>query len=642
MSVILAALVILPQEKPKEEKIVAVIPDFYLPEGRFAGSVSGATLNPCPNEISRTYFIKPIDKYGNVGVEYQVNEETFYRIARSLIDYGVKDSVDFSFYLNESYKKFICLLLERGIINREELKQVFRYYCLKMNKMDNNWIESAYYLTEAVPDLLEPNDPVWNNLAKRLEESTNTYSTDYFLVLCAVRSGADRDTLFNLACQMNDCMKIDLQNDSADLLKEDFFRYAKAFAVMFWKGLIAEEAELNLFRCYFHYNRNFLPPIRQIYSSAGLRFPKQEILSDGFAYWLQTSNILALDILPLIRDLGVKLPKKSAADHRDLLLRNLGNLEDIEYLIDSAGEDGAPELWKHYADSALNWHNRKENRILNGDKEDYYHMAVEGYRMAAKGGVKLSRESLEKLLAAADDLSVRVRDIIIAYELSGVNVRASKAILEKLEERLEKHNELIANHELAAGTHWLTTSVSQRDKDAYYYTEILWYTNKYGQEIIPFRNEIELAAYLNDPERTRKLSHAISMYALEKLKSEAEDLKKIYKYLRTGLMTSDSLIYVELAAIIDLYESLKFTDGARSLAQHLHSVGFKLPARRAFKLGGFEKEAEEQYFHWKDDEYWLQQEEEFNYRVRNSELEKKKITPRKEGIFISPAARCFV
>ena len=318
------ALLCLPQETPKEEKITVTIPDFYLPEGRFPGTVSGTTLNPCPEKISRTYFIKPIDMYGKAGAEYQVNEEIFYCIARSIINYGVKDNVDFSFYLNESYKKFICLLLEKGIINREELKQVFRYYCFRINTMDNSWIESGYYLTEAVPDLLEPNDPAWSNLAKKLEENTRTYTTDYFSVLCAIRLGADKDILFNLASKMNNCMKMDFQNDAIDLLKENFFRYAKAFAVMFEIGLVAEEAELNLFRCYFHYNQNFLLSAKKIYSSAGLRVPKQEILSDGFAYWLQATNALSLDIVPEIRDLGVKLPKKSAAAHRDLLLRNLG------------------------------------------------------------------------------------------------------------------------------------------------------------------------------------------------------------------------------------------------------------------------------------------------------------------------------
>ena len=560
--------------------------------------------------------------YGKAGAEYQVNEEIFYCIARSIINYGVKDNVDFSFYLNESYKKFICLLLEKGIINREELKQVFRYYCFRINAMDNSWIESGYYLTEAVPDLLEPNDPAWRNLAKKLEENTKTYSTDYFSVLCAIRLGADTDVLFNLASKMNNCMKMDFQNDAIDLLKEDFFRYAKAFAVMFEIGLVAEEAELNLFRCHFHYNQNFLLSAKKIYSSAGLRVPKQEILSDGFAYWLQATNALSLDIVPEIRDLGVKLPKKSAAAHRDLLLRNLGSLEDIEYLIDSAGEDGSPELWKHYADSALSWHKMKENRKIQNDQTDYYHLAIEGYKKAVKGGLSLPRESQEKILKVGEDLSVNMQDFIAAHELSGIDVRASKAILEKLEARLEKYNELIANRELAAGAHWLTTLVSEIKGEQFYYTEILWYTNEYGQKIIPFRNEIELAAYLNDPERTRKLSHVISVYALEKLKSEAEKLKKIYEDLRAGLMTSDSPVYVELAAIIDLYESLKFTDGARSLAQHLHSVGFKLPARRAYRIGGFEKEAEEQYFHWKDAEYWLQQEEKFNYSVRKKALEK--------------------
>ena len=94
------------------------------------------------------------------------------------------------------------------------------------------------------------------------------------------------------------------------------------------------------------------------------------------------------------------------------------------------------------------------------------------------------------------------------------------------------------------------------------------------------------------------------MYAFNKLRNEG-----------TG-------IYAELTLIIDLYESLKFTDGARSLAQHLHSVGFKMPARRAFRIGKFEKEAEDQYFHWKEDSYWIQQEEEFNSIVRKKSLDK--------------------
>jgi|GEM_PF-5410080 len=625
-------------EQKRKEKIIALIPDFYL--SQVPSTKSEVRLNPCPTDVSREYFIRLVDTYGKSVGEFQFSEELFYKFSTDIINYGVKDSYDLSFYLNDYYKKFICLLLEKGIIGRGELRTLFRYYVNRNFYSDNSgWIESAYYLTEAVPDLLEPNDPTWQNLYHRAQNDLN--ETLYFKALCAIRAGAEKQDLFAIVHKMSSVMSGHFQMNDKDLLQYDFRKYAKTYAVLFRNGLntacpeLRHEAELNLFKCYLHYNRNFLVSTEDIYASAGLPLPGPAILGDGIAYWVGNSNDLSPDLISNMRNLGGKFPKDLAAIYRDKLLKNLGDLADIEYLIDCAEEDAKPELWKYYADSALNWHSWKENRINDKDSGDYYHAAVEGYRRAANGGVKLSREILENLLKFVDDLSVHMRDIIIAYELHGVEVRANKLILEKLEERAEKYNAL------SRGVRWGDSG------------EIQWILNQYSQREIPFREEIELAAYLNDPERTRKLSHKIAFSVLGNIKKESLDIVSRYygnsrklkvtlgflrlilgfdpdkahsfyweKYLKDKLKTSYSPAYVELAAIIDLYESPKFTDGARSLAQHLHSVGFKLPARRAFRIGGFEKEAEERYFHWKEDSYWLQQEEEFNYSVRKKALEK--------------------
>lgn len=616
LDAILAVLAILPQENPREEKIVAVIPDFYLPDGRFTKDGCGVVLNPPPEEAIRKYFIKPLDRRGKFEAEYAISEEAFYRMTRSIIDYGVRDTADFSSYINDGYKNLILLLLEKGIVDRKELKRVFDYY---IALYDHAWIESAYYLTEAVPDLLEPNDPIWHTLIEKIKKTAD-HTTDYFRALSYIRAGVDRNILYALIWSMNVRMKVDLELNEQDIIKADFYRYAKAFAILSGKDLISEEAELNLFKCYFHYNKDLLPSVKEVYASIGLRLPKKEILTEGFAYWMQTPEALSLNIVPELRVLGIKVPKGSAVRYRDTLLRNLGDLEDIEYLNDSMGEDARPELWQIYADSALIWHKRKEKRKQENDSDDYFHIAIIGYQRAVKGGLKLSPALFDELLKESEDLSVRMADVIAVYELKGANPKSSKSILEILEARLEKYKEAVTDRKLTEGARWDIAWSREKNPDLRRNIEIFWHFNEYGQEVIPFRDEIELAAYLDNPERTRQLSCAISIYVYKKLKEEGGYIKKTFldeKYFKT----SKSPIYAELTAILDLYESLKFTDGARSLAQHLHSVGFKLPARRAFRIGGFEKEAEEQYFNWKDDAYWLQQEGEFNYSTRKKELE---------------------
>lgn len=624
-------------EKKREEKIVASIPDFYL--SKMSSKASGVEFNPCPEDVSRKYLVRLIDAYGKSVGEFQYSEELFYKFARDVIDYGVKDDYDFTFYLNDYFKKFIRLLFEKDIINRNGLKTLFNYYIDRTSYTSKGgWIESAYYLTEAVPDLLEPDDPIWKNLYER--EQNSQHEIVYFKALCAIRAGADKQDLAALVYNMSFMISRHLQRNDVDLLQHDFKRYAKAYAVLVRNGLntacpeLRHEAELNLFKCYLHYNSKFLVSTEDIYGSAGLPLPDPEIFSYGIAYWLGNANDLSPDLISNIRKFGGKFPKNFAAVYRDKLLKNFGDFDDILYLIDCAGEDAKPELWKYYADSALDWHNWKENRITHKDSGDYYHIAVEAYRRAAKGGVRLFREILEKLWANADDLSVHMKDLIAAYELGGVEVRATKLILGKLEERTERYNAL------SRGANWNENG------------EIQWILNQYGQKEVPFREEVELAAYLDDPESTRKLSHKIALYYLNEIKKEGRKISPYYwdkqklkltlkflelilnfdldkthsfyweKYLKGKLKTSYGPAYVELAAIIDLYESLKFTDGARSLAQHLHGVGFKLPARRAFRIGGFEKEAEEQYFHYLEESYWLQQEEEFNYSTRKSALEK--------------------
>ncbi len=172
---------------------------------------------------------------------------------------------------------------------------------------------------------------------------------------------------------------------------------------------------------------------------------------------------------------------------------------------------------------------------------------------------------------------------------------------------------------------------------------------------MPFADEIELASAFNDPDRTRQLADRIAQYMIQRLKTESGELDILYRHEYSRCVSSwssaklpyylngsifpplfrdtikkkifsslDTAAYVELSAIIDRYESLKFTIGLRSLAQYLFEACFDLQARRAFHSAGLDKEAEEQCFAKKSDDFWRKKQEGFSYSVRVKALSDKK------------------
>lgn len=624
----LAFLLFVPQEEKKEEKIIVTVPEFYLrPSMPVYGY--GIRLESCPSGISRRYYVRALSQYGEIeAMPREVSEGYFYVLTRSILSYGVMDNFTYSFQLNLGYINFLKFILEKNIITQENLVGVCRSYVTD----NKNWVESAYYCSQVLQDVDVGID--WENVENLNKNNANAYFYALALIMGKKIPIAD----ISARVGMDGILRWE---EIRKKTPDDYFNhFAKAYGELIRRGYeMPEDLRYKLFQCSLDANLGLDIEIPKLYIANGLPLPKKEFISEALTEFVVNSKDPVPNVVWQMRKLGIAFPQEEAKRYRDSLLRNDGALDDIEYLTEMAKEEANPKLWKRYADTAFWWHKSKENRKQSPDSVDYFHIAVVAYRKFIKVGGRLSDERVEELLKEKEDFSVRTADIITVYELKGATPKSSKSILEILEERIEKCHELTVNREIVYGTFWK-------------HGEVRWRLNEYGQKRIPFQDEIELAAYLDDPERTRKLSHKISFYALEKTKKEGLDLAPFYKddlnkfnmtmtflkwlldfdsdkayafylqkYLKEKLRTSYSPAYVELSAIIDLYESLKFTNGARSLAQHLHSVGFKMPARRAFRIGGFEKEAEEQYFNWKDDAYWLKQEEEFNYKIRKRDLE---------------------
>lgn len=584
-------------EKKIEEKVVLEIPEFYIQFLAALDAHGEILLNPPPSNVDRKYFIRYVTPEGKVyKAVAEFEEKEFYAFITKILEYGVLDDSRPSYPMNIGYQKLVRALVYYNIVSVDALKR----YGARYLSESRNWVESAYYLDEAFPGCIRQMS--WSRSLDRI-------GGYYFKVLLKIKSGDSvkeiRDWLDNI-----------VSNTNPDLEQDFFLSFAKAYGELIRKGAtLSDEIENKLFAsCLKNFNPSseLFGRVKNFYILAGLPLPKKNIIANELIAWLDKLTEPVAQAVVEFRNFQVEFPKEKAKIYRDVCLQEFIDLESILYIIKIAGEDADPKLWKKYADRAFHWHQSKENRKIQEDNEDCYHAAVEGYRRAIAGGVPIGKERLMELIKIGEeDLSLRIRDLLIAYELAGYNPK-SDFFVEKFEERIAKKK----------------TSES----GAYYFNKelkIRWHADDYGNKIIPFQDEIELAAYLGNPERTRKLAGDIAKYAIERLQKEGLE---IYYWLQDAeflvfLMAMRNLntpVYLEIEAILDIYENLEFKIGTRSLAQYLMEVGFIIPARRAFHLGGLGKEAEEKYYSKHDDAYWKKEQSDYSAEIRKEAIFKKK------------------
>ena len=500
-----------------QEEIQIVLPDLYWSlqdRGPTASIGTDYELNPPPKGITRKYFISCEDGNGNVIHEpVKLDDAAFYTLAKRILSYGVRDSVQATNYINRRYQEFVRIILKHRIINEVELKKVGKKY------YEYSWIESFYWLQSVVPNVIT---------AEELQALLGRSFNDYFTVFVRLSSGIKPDTV---RVWLDEQFFLQTTDQSSSI----FSNFAQIYGVVAAKGAaIPASVQKRLFASYLD---NYFPldgrGIRGAYADLQLPIPDKAVLASVMEDFVRKQEIPLNEIVPEFRCFGLSFPKQYAVAYRDRLLARSDDITDVLYLVEEAGEDAKSELWNKYAYSALRSYLRRS--YLRGD---YYRAAVEGYRRVAKAGIPIDRSITECLAGAVDDASVRMRDILIAYRLADRSPKSALVILQ-LENRLEQSRDL--------------------------------------------REEIDVADFLGDPERIKALSRKISLRFFEKLKKEQSP-------------SMDSQTFKELSAILDAYEELKFTIGARSLALHLFDMGFVLPARRAFHLGGLGKEAEERYY----------------------------------------------
>lgn len=586
-------------EKKIEETVIFEIPEFYIQFLAALDSHGEILLNPPPSDVDRKYFVRYVTPEGKAyKAVTEFEEKEFYAFITKILEYGVLDDSKPSYPLNIGYQKLVRALVFYNIVSVDTLKKYGAIYLSE----SRNWVESAYYLDEAFPGCIRQMS--WSRSLDRI-------GGFYFKVLLKIKSGDSvkeiRDWLDNIVSNTNPHLEQDL-----------FLSFAKSYGELIHKGaVLSDEIENKLFAsCLKNFNSSseLFGRVKNFYILAGLPLPKKSIIANELIDWLDKLTEPVAQAVVEFRSFRVEFPKEKAKIYRDVCLQEFIDLESILYIIKIAGEDADPKLWKKYADRAFHWHQSKENRKIQEDNEDCYHAAVEGYRRAIAGGVPIDKERLMELVKLGEeDLSLRLRDLIIAYELAGHSTK-SDFFVEKFEERIEKKKKL----ESGSGAYY-----------KYIQLKIYWHTDELGSKIVPFQDEIELAAYLGNPERTRELSCEIARYATERLKREGLE---IYSCLKDAeclvfLMAMRNLntpVYWELEAILDIYENLGFKIGARSLAHELHEKGFELPARRAYHLGGLGKEAETKLYEKQSLEYWQQKQMIFSFIVRRESILKKK------------------
>ena len=549
------AFLLLSVSDPPTEMIVAELPQYFL-DMNPSNEWSFIRLEPRPAKVNRQYFIRVVDSFGNPTENFfSVDEERFYVIAKKIVRFGVLDKSEFDIpCLNNKYENFIRLLLKYKIITEAELKTAAHYYC------DRDWIESAYHLDNVVPRIISFEK--WKYLAKKCGKDMPYNRYYYFTTLANIKSA---------------CSVVDLR-DAMDWLNQKlsaegpspyfsvFLNYVKAYVELEKVGIRMDEAVRIIFlKDYFTYDSyessdilSKLNNLQKTYSSIGLPQPDKKDINNVLNICLKTlinqNKYLDPLLIKTIRNLELEFPKEFAVDYRKILLYETGDFfEDIDYLTGIIGGEVLPKLWISSAYLNLREFKDREYRKEKHDSTDYFHIAVESFRRAGKN--EINSKTINTLLNEMNDLSVRIKDIIVVYELLGKNP--------KLDFYVTKFNERARLYE-------------EQDCGIYYDdSRFMWRENEYGQKIIPFRDAIELAAYLKDNKRTKELSFKILRRANWQLSQ-----------------TDKSTTCAELEEILNLYESLKFTDGAYSLALHLHEAGFIEQSRRAFKIACVEKEIE--------------------------------------------------
>jgi len=606
------------QEKPPEEKIIARIPEFYFVRTDVAGFNGGSAVElTLPRQANHKYFFLRLDDAGlPMGREEEVSEANFYGVVRGILRYGVRDITGPpGSQLNPNYRDLVRHLLEKKIVSEADLRKVAGAYA------NANWLESLFWLDEAFPGVFKAH--VYNFDPAESHINMN----ECFVALTGIKlDKGDRKMLNEAAERVN--KRLELHGTYSGYR---FETTARAYAELCKRGAaLSERARQNLLQSYFAYDKNYRINLRLTYAFWGLPLPEKKSIYEAL---LQRMKQLAEPDPKLVGDFrvfGLDFPKDFATLYRDALLGGFGvtAFEDLEYLFKFSGEEGVSvETWKKYGDEAFSWHLMKEARKTQKDTGDYYHAAVECYRRVAPFVIQLeelqkeldgkrnkneaelnTQKTLAKLLPRLkfgpvkkealmkefEDTTVRLGDVLIAYELCGLDPR-EEYLLEKFEKRAE------ASRKGPAGAYF-----GEQGK-------ILWHATEYGQLLVPFRDDIGLAAGLKDGQRIRKLSQVITDWAMSEIASEGVHLSRYYPQL---LASSATPAYLSLDAVIGFYEEMQFTEGARSLAQHLWDVGLEIPAFRLFKIAGLEKEATEKFYGRFSEAELMKRQSELNLRLR--------------------------
>ncbi|MBI2025011.1 MAG: hypothetical protein HYT03_02930 [Candidatus Harrisonbacteria bacterium] len=465
-----------PQEKNKTD-IVIKIPVFYQEMKR----TSNLKLMRPSRMARRDYFIIWTGAFGEAvsGAE-SVSEEKFCHIIRSVLDYGVRDSPYCDFYnLNNGYQELIRFLLRQKLINEAELVELGDWY------IDRGWIESVYFLDEAVPGIISKGR--W-----AIIETKHVFPTQYFGFFAWLKKPREKELTIAEIEAVKRSIFAHWTKAADPPMAGDFAMYVKFWIEFQKRGLTFNEEEMTvLLKSFLDYSlKNYAPhqysyQLVKTYEVLGLSLPPQQISAEILVNWIKRQPNPIPEIVESFRLLKIDFPEELAPRYRDRLVDTIGNLEDITHLMKGVEKNQASKIWKRYVEHIVIRHRLAEVRKAQRDDVDYFEIALKVLQLIGEPPNEKTRDFLYE---GANDPEVHTKDLMAAYKFLGLDIK-KPIFVEKFSQRIKDYN-------------------------------------------LPFCCKIELAAHLDEPRRNHELGLEIATYFMKQIRSDMETgLEEISKIL---------------------------------------------------------------------------------------------------------------
>ncbi len=250
-------------EHKKSDSIAITIPKFYEATLSPGGWANDAPKLIYPKTANYRYFVNIVDLRGFcVEPNHEIDQERFYTIIRAILRYGVADHPRVFPNLNIYFLHLIKRLLDFGAIDAESIAQLRAHYT------SMNWVESLYYLEEAVPGTISAVE--WRRI-QAVQSSlagVNGSRCSYFEFLCALKAGSSISRLLESADQLFD----------RESFRDIFDDYAKIYGALMIRGAVVRPNVIKkLAWSYIDTDEKYEYGFMAASRASGIQFPREII-----------------------------------------------------------------------------------------------------------------------------------------------------------------------------------------------------------------------------------------------------------------------------------------------------------------------------------------------------------------------------